>query len=219
MKDIKKILPLIIFTGFFAAGGYCQISRVSTQTVSSQALNATPKSEIVKQQMVSASNGINTGNFSQGSITGRGIINQAPEVVGAILAAKQSVALIYNVPDRVWADRWLLSLAIQRRISNLVDAQDNYRAVLPDGQAKDQLVQMLQHDINNLYNIWNSLGTTCRQVSFKGYPAHVNADAKYKDPLSGVGLMRAENGIANFANIPYWEIEGQAKATELIYEK
>lgn len=219
MKHFKKTVQLIIFTWLLPVNNYCQVSRVPTSGISYQALNGVQKNEIVEQQRVSASNGLNTDNFSQGSITGRGIISETPGAAGAILAAKQSVALIYYVPDRVWADRWLLSGAIQRRITDLIDVQDNDRANLPDGQAKDQVIQMLQNDINNLYNIWNSLGTTCRQVSFKDYSARVNADVQYKDPLSGVGLMRAENGIANFTDVPFWDIEGQTKATELIYEK
>ncbi|HRN56216.1 MAG TPA: hypothetical protein PLL71_07175 [Agriterribacter sp.] len=181
-------------------------------------LNTPAKSAAVQQEISNISNGINDNSFVQN----QGMQQVVHQDAGAILAARQPQMLIYGVSTRVALDRGLLNISISNRIAELLDVQDNYRANIPDGAAKNQLVQMVQEDINDLEFLWNALfgsNPTCPYISFVGYPAHVNADVKYKDVLSGVGLMREENGIVNFANIPYSEIEGQTKTTELIYKK
>lgn len=215
MMGIKIMGMTLIFTVLLSDKSFCQINVLPAQNFAYRALNATPENEIVKEKMVDVSNGMKVVG------TVHSEIRQTAAMVAVSLAANQAVVINYAVPDRVMLDRILLVAHIAKRIASLVNAQDNYRAKLPDGSAKQQVIQMLQDQINGLQGLWDALSTTCLPVSFKDYPVRINADIRYNDPITGtVNLLRAENGIANFTNIPYSAISGNpVKATELIYRK
>ena len=130
----------------------------------------------------------------------------------------QGVERLHGAEHRVMADRILLVLGLRREIAREVDYQQSVIPTLHPS-IRAQLMQLSQQRLNKVQAVWDNLAGPCQPVPFKNRTLRVTADVLYKDPMSGVGLMEAVNGVVNLANVPSWEIEGKVKTSKLIYRK
>lgn len=138
--------------------------------------------------------------------------------LSSVYLADQAVSVTYEVPGRVMADRILLVLGLRREIAREVDYQQSVIPTLHPS-IRAQLMQLSQQRLNKVQAVWDNLAGPCQPVPFKNRTLRITADVLYKDPMSGVGLMEAVNGVVNLANVPSWEIEGKVKTSKLIYRK
>jgi hypothetical protein len=139
----------------------------------------------------------------------------------------QDISIRYEIPGYVMLDRILLAGNIRELIAGLLDQQQVWQNMQnTTTQTKQQMNDLLQKQIDNLQGIQDNLQNDCQPVDFQNYPARINADVRYNDPISGtMGLMRAnDNGDVNvmelFNGVPFAALDAApVKATILIYKK
>lgn len=139
----------------------------------------------------------------------------------------QDISIRYEIPGYVMLDRILLAGNIHQQIAELLDQQQVWQNMQnASAQTKQQMNDLLQKQIDNLQGIQDNLQNDCQPVDFQNYPARINADVRYNDPVSGsMGLMRAnDNGDVDvmqlFNGIPFAALDAApVKATILIYKK
>jgi hypothetical protein len=141
----------------------------------------------------------------------------------------QDISIRYEVPGFVMLDRILLAGTLHNKIAGLLDEQEqwqNMSASQVSDQTRQQMVNLIQQQIDNLQNLEDNLANGCQPIDFAGYSTRIYADVRFNDPVLGpMGLMRANgSGDLNvsdlFNGIPYSALDGSpVKATLLIYKK
>lgn len=216
--SIYKLLSLLFFN-LITVMGMCQVKVMQTKlsTSMSDALN--------KPSALQASNQ-NMNKTAYGSVL-PGSVSAVSVIAGCQGANCQDITIRYEVPGFVVLDRVLLAGNLQNKIANLLDEQQQWQN-MPNAsdQTKQQMVNLIQNQINQLQGIEDGLQNDCKTVDFKDYPTRINADVRYNDPVSGSMTLMQANGSGTlnvsdlFNGIPFSALEGNpVKATLMIYKK
>ncbi len=213
-----KFFGLLFFT-LITGMCMCQVKvmQAKVSTSMTDALNKPSALQASNQNMNKAAYGyVLPGSVSSYAVT-----------AGCQGANCQDITIRYEVPGFVVLDRVLLSGNLQNKIAGLLDQQQQWQNMQnASDQTKQQMVNLIQNQINQLQSIADGLQNDCKTVDFKDYPTRINADVRYNDPVSGSMTLMQANGSGTlnvsdlFNGIPFSALEGNpVRATLMIYKK